>query len=245
MTATVWSSRISRLGGGTFAVANVGTGTAAKDLGLTVAASGSTITGRRLIAGLRDTLVSSLRGGKGLGTLGEVDITNRNNVTSTVNLTAAETLGEIVDAINSQGVGVTASINSARNGIMLTDTTGASASNFIVADGDANQTATALGLVASQTSTSLNSGTLSRQIVSEATLLSSLNQGKGVKLGDLRITDSTGYAVAVDLNPTGNEAKTLGDVINAINAQMSASRRGSTTPATVSCWWIPPAAADR
>lgn len=204
-------------GGGQFAVANVGSGTAAKDLGLTVAASGSTITGRRLIAGLSDTLVSSLQGGKGLGTLGEVDITNRNNVSSTVNLAGAETLSEIVTRFNSQGVGITASINAARNGITLNDTTGASLSNFIVADGDANQTATALGLVVSQTSTTLNSGTLSRQIVSEATLLSSLNQGKGVKLGDLRITDSTGYAVAVDLNPTGNEAKTVGDVINAIN----------------------------
>ena len=95
-------------GGGTFAVANVGSGTAATDLGLTTTAAGGTLTGRRLVSGLRDTLVRSLRGGQGLGTLGEIDITNRNNVTSTVNLAGAETLSDIVDAINGQATGVTA-----------------------------------------------------------------------------------------------------------------------------------------
>jgi flagellar hook-associated protein 2 len=204
-------------GGGTFAVANVGSGTAAKDLGLTVAASGGTISGRRLVAGLQDTLVSSLHGGQGLGTLGEVDVTNRDNVSFTVDLDGAETLGEIIDAFNAQSTEVTASVNAARNGIVLADVTGGSASNFIVADGDANDTATALGIVVNQTGTSANSGTLDRQTVSEATLLSSLNRGAGVTLGDLRITDSSGQVAIVDLNPTDNEATTIGDVIDAIN----------------------------
>src|SRR5262249_19730605 len=94
-------------GSDTFAVANVGSGTAARDLGLLTSASGNTITGSRLVSGLRDTLVSSLNGGKGLGTLGVVDVTNRSNVTTNVNLSGAETLGEIVDAFNDQGVGFT------------------------------------------------------------------------------------------------------------------------------------------
>ncbi len=68
------------MGIGTFAVANVGTGTAADDLGLNTRPVGDTITGGRLASGLRDTLVSSLKGGQGLGTLGQLDITNRNNV---------------------------------------------------------------------------------------------------------------------------------------------------------------------
>ena len=69
-------------GSGTFATANVGTGTAADDLGLTTTASGDTITGRRLVSGLRDTLISSLKGGAGLGVLGQLDITNRSGVSS-------------------------------------------------------------------------------------------------------------------------------------------------------------------
>lgn len=211
-------------GAGAFAVANVGTGTAADALGLTAAAAGDTITGRRLASGLRDTLVASLRGGQGLGdTLGVIDITNRNNVTSNVDLSGAETLGEVVAAINDQTVGVAAAINSARNGIVLTDTTGATASNLIVADGDANDTATALGIVANAGVTNVNSGSLDRQQIGRATLLSSLNGGDGDDLGDLKITDSSGVTGAIDLNTSGSEAKTLGDVIDRINALTSAN----------------------
>lgn len=205
-------------GMGAFAVTNVGSGTAADDLGLTKAASSGVITGARLASGLRDTLVSSLNGGKGLGTLGQVDITNRHNVTSQVNLSSAETLGQIVTAINSQAAGVTAAINSARSGIQLTDTTGNTDSNFIVADGDANDSATALGIVANTTATQINSGPLSRQQVSESTLLSSLNGGAGINVSDLKITGTTGILGAVDLNPSGNVATTVGDVISRINA---------------------------
>jgi flagellar hook-associated protein 2 len=210
-------------GGGTFAVASVGTGTAAEALGLTVDAAGGTISGRRLSSGLRDTLVTSLRGGQGLGTLGEIDITNRNGVLSNVDLSAAETLSEVVAAINAQAVGITAAVNPARNGIVLTDTTGATASNLIVADGDANETATALGIVANVATTSINSGSLGRQQISRATLLSLLNGGEGVDIGDILITDSNGTTGAVDLNTPGNEAKTIGDVIDRINAITTAN----------------------
>jgi flagellar hook-associated protein 2 len=204
-------------GGGTFSVANVGTGTAAEDLGLTVASAGNSIAGRRLISGLRDTLLSTLKGGDGLGTLGQINITNRNNVSSTVNLAAATTLGEIVDAINAQAVGVTASINSARNGILLTDTTGATTSNLIVADGDATDSATSLGLVVNEAVTSINGGALLRQKISEATLLSSLNGGKGITVNDIKITDSAGHVGAIDLNKADDVATTIGDVIDRIN----------------------------
>jgi flagellar hook-associated protein 2 len=210
-------------GAGTFAVTSVGSGSAAEALGLTEAAAGNTLTGDRLICGLRDTLAGSLRGGEGLGTLGTIDITNRANVTSTVDLSGAETLAEIVSAFNAQAVGVTASVNAARNGIALTDTTGGTASNLIVADGDASETATKLGIVADQTATSVNSGTLGRQQVSRATLLSSLNGGKGVDIADIRITDSNGVIGAVDLNTVGNEARTIGDVIDRINAMTTAN----------------------
>jgi flagellar hook-associated protein 2 len=204
-------------GAGTFAVTNVDSGTAADDLGLTTTASGDTITGRRLVSGLRDTLVSSLKGGAGLGTLGHIDITNRNNVLSDVDLSAAETLGDIVAAINSQAAGVTAEINKVRNGIQLTDTTGATAGNFIVADGDANNTATALGIVANSTATKVNGGGLQRRQISAATLLSSLNGGAGIDVGDFKITDTTGVTRAVDLDKIDDVATTIGDVITRIN----------------------------
>jgi flagellar hook-associated protein 2 len=210
------------VGAGSFAVTSVGSGGTAEALGLTATAVGDTLTGGRLVSGLRDTLVTSLRGGQGLGTLGEIDITNRNNVTSNVDLSAAETLNDIVEAINTQAVGVTAAINSARNGIVLTDTTGASASNLIVADADANESATALGIVIDDAATTVNSGSLNRQQISRATLLSSLNGGEGVDIADILIEDSNGITGAVDLNTPGDEATTIGDVIDRINALSSA-----------------------
>jgi flagellar hook-associated protein 2 len=69
--------------------------------------------------------------------------------------------------------------------------------------------------------TTVNSGSLNRQQVGRATLLSSLNGGEGIDLGDLLITDSDGVTGAVDLNSIANEAKTLGDVIDRINALTS------------------------
>ena len=209
------------VGVGAFAVSNVGVGTAADDLGLTATAGGDTLTGNRVAGGLRDVLVSSLRGGQGLGTLGLVDITNRGDVSFSVDLSGAETLSEIVAAFNAQSTDVTAAINASRSGIVLTDVSGATVVNFTVADGDANNTATALGIVTDSTATTVNSGTLGRQIVSESTLLSSLNQGAGVTLGSLRITGSNGAVTIVNLGTTGVNATTVGDVINAINAATS------------------------
>src|SRR5205823_2578928 len=109
---------------------------------------------------LKTTLISSLDGGQGLGSLGFLSLTDRNGVSASVNLASAETLDDVITAINGAGIGITASYNSAKNGILLTDTTGVTASNLIAANGDATNTATKLGLAASVAATSINSGNL-------------------------------------------------------------------------------------
>ncbi len=205
-------------GATTFAVASAGAGTAAEDLGLTGTSAGGTLTGARLVAGLSDTLVSSLNGGQGFGTLGLIDIVDRaGNPAVTVDLSTAETLGQIVEAINASGVQVTASINDVRNGISLSDASGGSG-NLVVASADATNTAESLGIVVLDAVDSVNSGSLNRQTVSEATRLDSLKGGSGISLGDFRITDSSGAQSAVSLNDIGSEATTIGDVIDALNA---------------------------
>lgn len=209
-------------GGGTFTVENGTTGTAADDLGLTVTAVGATITGNRLVSGLRDTLLSSLNGGQGPGTLGDIDITDRNAGNDIVDLSTAETLGDVVDLINASTAAVTATINTARGGITITDTSAGSGS-LIVADSGATTSATALGIVVNAAQASIDSGTLNRQSISEQTLLSSLNGGAGAVLGDISITDTNGKTSKLDLNPLGAEAKTVGDVIDAINAAAAAT----------------------
>jgi flagellar hook-associated protein 2 len=206
-------------GSGTFSVTNGVLGTAADDLGLSVAAVGDTITGARLTSGLRDTLLSSVNGGAGIETFGNLRITNRNGVLSTVNLNDVETLAELVDAINDQATGVTAAINSNRSGIELTDTTGGSASNLIVDSVGISTIAEDLGIAVDAASTEIGSGSLNRQVLSEATLLSAIAGGQGItELGDITITDSAGVKKSIDLDTKDDDAKTVGDVINRINA---------------------------
>ena len=205
-------------GAGEFTVVSGETGSAAEDLGLTTTAVAGVITGESLTSGLRDTLVASFKGGQGLGTLGNIDITDRNGGTDTVDLASAETLDDLVDLINDSAASVTATVNKARSGIVLTDTSGGSG-NLVIADNvDGTESATALGLVVDAAQDSIDSGSLGRQTLSEATLLSSLNGGEGIKPNDIRITDSNGKQTSIDLNATDNEAQSIGDVIDAINA---------------------------
>lgn len=203
-------------GSGTFAVTSPVGGSLAQELGLTGAESAGVITGSRLISGLKTTLLASLGGGDGLGQLGTLQLTDRNGQTANVNLAAAETLSDVIGAINAANVGIEASYNSARNGLVLTDTTGATTSNLIVANGDSTNTATKLGLATDVAQTSVNSGALNRQTVSRNTLLSAYNGGKGVQSGTFVITDSAGNIGSVSLSQL--QAKTVGDVIDAINA---------------------------
>jgi flagellar hook-associated protein 2 len=208
-------------GSGTFSVANGVLGTAADDLGLSVAAVSDTITGARLTSGLRDTLLSSINGGAGIETLGNLNITNRDGVLSTINLTGVETISQLVDAINDQATDVTASISSSRGGIELIDTSGGTTSNFIVASVGAATIAQDLGIAVNAATTESASGSLNRQAISKATLLSSINGGQGITtLGDMTITDTAGVKKTIDLNPTDNEATTVGDVIDRINASI-------------------------
>ncbi len=206
-------------GSESFSVSNGILGTAADDLGLSGAAVGTTITGARLTSGLRDTLLSSVNGGAGIETFGNLEITNRDGVLATINLSGVETLSELVAAINTQATDVTAAINSNRSGIELTDTSGGTSSNFIVASAGSATIAQDLGIALNAAGTQVGSGSLDRQVLSEATLLSDIRGGQGITtLGDIAITDTAGVKKTIDLDPKDNHAKTLGDVIDRINA---------------------------
>ncbi len=93
-------------------------------MGLTGTAVDGVITGRRIISGANTVLLSSLGGGKGLGELGAINLTDRNGASATVDLSNAETLEDVIEAINAAPVQITARVNQARNGIELMDTSG-------------------------------------------------------------------------------------------------------------------------
>lgn len=203
--------------GGTFQVSSPLAGSLAEELGLTGSAVGGVLTSSQVLGGLKTSLLSSLDGGTGLGTLGVVSLTDRSGATANVDLSAATTLDDVLQAFNQSGLGITASINSTRNGIVLRDTTGSSASNFIVANGDGTNSADLLGIAIDDAIATSDSGTLRLQSVSKNTTLESLNGGVGIALGSFVIQDTNGAKATIELNQFN--AVTIGDVIDLINAE--------------------------
>ncbi|MBC8354659.1 MAG: flagellar filament capping protein FliD [Planctomycetes bacterium] len=202
-------------GAGTFAITSLFDGSAADDLGLTTTAAAGVITGERRVGGLNTVLLDSLAGGYGFGTLGTLDLTDRSGAAASVDLSSAETLQDVIDGINEAGLGIEARVNDARNGIQLTDTSGGS-TNFVVANGDATNTADSLRITTDDAVSTVNSGSLDLQTFNANTALSSLNGGSGADGGSFLITDTNGQVDAINL--TVLEANDVGDVIDAINA---------------------------
>lgn len=206
---------LTAAGAGTFSVSSPLGGSLAEDLGLTGTAVGDTITSGRKLAGLKTSLVSSLQGGTGLGAIGSISITDRSGTIGSVNLAGAETLDDVIRLINGSGLGISARYNTARNGIELNDTTGLTASNLIVANADATNTADKLGIAANLAGTKVNSGGLDLQVISRSTSLDSLNGGKGVFKSSILFSDSNGSVGSLRLLDAS--VKTIGDVLDGIN----------------------------
>jgi flagellar hook-associated protein 2 len=199
-------------GSGTFSA----TGALADQLGFTgVAESGGKIQGARVQNVLQGPLLSSLNGGKGIGTPGKLSITNRNAVTTEVDLAGSTSLRDVIDKINSSNAGVTASLNRSRTGLVLQDVTGATAGNLVIANGDSNNSATKLGIVADASQNSVDSKSLKLQYIHESTEIGKLNQGRGVRFGTFTITNAAGLTKTISLS--SSTTKTVGDVLTAIN----------------------------
>lgn len=202
-------------GGGTFELVSLYDSAALADLGLDGAAAGGVISGRRILSGAKSVLLSSLGGGKGIGPLGSLALTDRSGASVTVDLSGAATVAAVIDSINAAGIGITARTNRARTGIELVDTTGQASSPMIVASADGQETAEKLNLAVNGAVTLKSSGDLHLQVVAQNTRLADLNGGAGVARGTLTIHDTDGRRATLNLNQTGIE--TVGDVIQAIH----------------------------
>jgi flagellar hook-associated protein 2 len=206
-------------GSGTFSLTSINGSDALSDLGLDAASTDGVITGSRVLGGLDTVLLSSLNGGQGIGELGSLSLTDRSGATATVDLSGAETLQNVIDSINAAGLGISASISVAKTGITLTDTTGSTSSNLIVASAASDEslgldTAASLGITVNDDVTSVSSGDMHLQVVSTNTLLSSYNGGAGVAEGSFTITNSKGVETTITI---GDDVETIGDVIDLVN----------------------------
>lgn len=171
--------------------------------------------GRRILGGIDTVMLSTLRGGRGLGG-GTIQIDAGGGATLNVDLTAAETLADVVSRINaaaeSAGIAITAGYD--RNGTRLAlQRTDGGPGPLAVTDVSGTFAADS-GLT--QSASGLTSANLQRRYINENTRLASLNAGAGVTRGQFRITDSLGRSATVDLSV--GTIETLQNVIDEINA---------------------------
>lgn len=206
----------SSSGSGNLHVQDLAGGTTAQDLGIAQSVSSNTLTGTSINYLSNSTALSALNDGRGVGTAlngaPDFQITTASNNSISVNLSSAQTVGDVLKAINSAGNGkVTASLSTNGNGITLTDnTTGSQTLSVTALNG--SQAAQDLGLTGASSNGAINGS----QILSgmDTVLLSSLNGGQGLSLSKLAITNGTGSpATVVDLS----SAKTVQDVLDDIN----------------------------
>jgi len=189
----------------------------AYDLGIVGSEQGGgVLTGTRIHAGLNTVLLNSLDGGfsTGIGdtqfTGGLLDLTGSGGST-TIDLSAAETLHDVISGINGAGVGLTAQLNAAGNGITITD----AASGAITISDQTGNTAAFLGITAAAAASPVESGDRNLRYINEHTSLDRLNGGDGLRRGVITITDSSGAISDVDLTDTA--ITTVGDVIDRLN----------------------------
>ncbi len=209
-------------GASAFGIEDLNSSSVVKVLGLDVSAAGISITGRKLVAGLNSVKLSNLRGGYGITQLGQISLTDRTGTTAVIDLSSAESLDEVINAINAAADGggtklkLTASVNDTGTGIVLADTSGTTASNLIVADVGGSTLAAELGIAVNAAQASVNSGSLKLRYVNEATSVANYApDGGGIAVGGIQITDSAGNLAVVEMS---SAVKNIGDVIQRINA---------------------------
>ncbi|MCH7797001.1 MAG: flagellar filament capping protein FliD [Planctomycetes bacterium] len=189
---------------------------AVRDLGLEgITPVSDIMNGNRLIAGLNSVLVRSLNGGNGLSGFTALDIIDRVGGSDSFSLDEDGSLSEIIALINaSTMIDVTASINDAGNGLLITDNATAPTSNLII-EGDA---AAELNIDTGGTgvaSSTVRGDDLELRYVSNATAISQLNYGRGIGTGSFRITDGQGNQVIIEID----DQKNVFEIIREINGQ--------------------------
>jgi len=144
--------------------------------------------------------------------VGNFDITDRDGNTVTVDISAANTVGDVVAAINAltgPGFNVTASIASDGSGIELTDSISTGRSQITVSE-ISGTTAADLGILGTGLGSTLKGARLD-PAGTPSTPVSLLSDGTGISLGTIRITNGN-LSALVDLSG----AVTVGNILAAI-----------------------------
>jgi flagellar hook-associated protein 2 len=199
---------------GTLAISDT-SGTTAADLGIAGSyAAGSTVTGKNLDRQYitQNSLLSDLNGGQGIAP-GNITVTNSKGNSYTVDLTNAQTLGDVIKDIDNQATGVTASIDASGSGLLLTDSAGGASKLKVTEDG--STTATDLNIVGTATGTTIDgSYTKSLTVTSSDTLQTLVTKINNLNAGvTASIIDDGSVGSPYRLSLTSNNSGLDGQVV--------------------------------
>ncbi|MEM1329273.1 MAG: flagellar filament capping protein FliD [Planctomycetota bacterium] len=201
-------------------------GSTAADLGIAGTFS-DVMTGDRLLAGLDTKLAANLNGGAGLS--GTLDITARNGNVFSIDLTSAETIEEVMDAVDAATGGqIVLGVNDAGTGFTLNDT-GGGTGNLIVSGDTADQLRLATD-PAGIAEASVRGNAAQFAYITAATSVDNLNNGRGIGLGTFRISDGSGLSAEINI---GSDTETVGQLLDEINGQLAALEGPQTVFARV------------
>jgi flagellar hook-associated protein 2 len=213
-------------GPGSLVVAEVGTGTTAKDLGILGSSFSTQLLGKQVLSGIGTTLVSGIRGGRGLSGTG-LQVTTRDGFTTNLNVPQDTSVQQLLESVNSGGNGrFRVELDSTATRVVFKDLTSGSGPLSL-----SGALADDLGLAVTGSSAQTVQGSrLDRQYIGPATLLSTLNGGRGIGTGQIAITDSYGTRqtinIAESLQTVSDLTSTINSRFNNLRAQINSTGNG-------------------
>ncbi|MCA9004969.1 MAG: flagellar filament capping protein FliD [Planctomycetaceae bacterium] len=206
----------------TFEVTALNGSLAARELGIQTTGLGGTITGT-LSGGLNSVLLRNLNGGISASSTvlnaGQVYFEDGAGGNATIDLSGAETLDDVISAINANGsIQIEASLNATKTGIQIKDTSAASGTSIEIQDTTGNLASfLKIDTLLADSKHTVDSGSLDLRYINQDTSLSTYGKnGTAVSLGSIRITDRNGVSFNVNLSDP-DTTKTVGDVLTKIN----------------------------
>lgn len=199
----------------TITVRDMGSGESAKDLGIAGTSNTGTLTGTSIDSLGLNTAVASLNDGLGIRTASnggtDFQATLADGSTVSVSLGSAQTVGDIINAINTAGGSkLKATLDANNNSIDLTDSSTGSGTLSVLSQ-NGSHAAEDLGFTNTPSSGTVIGKTVLAGL--DTSLISSLSGGSGLPLGTISIKNRNGASTNVNFSG----AKTVQDVLNDIN----------------------------
>jgi len=250
VTASVEGDRLvvrNNSGSGTITIANSFGSDTASDLGIAGTSTGGTITGSRIRTISGTTALSSLNDGLGVNirdgaadlsitnraglqiqvTLGEITETTGDPPVTTIVQRRATTLQDVVDMINAESqehsAGITASIDTVNNRLVITDSSGGTGNLIIESGAQGRTTAEDLGIATGPAGVAASTVNGERLIAGiNSTLVKNLFGGDGLSASGLTVTDRSGASATITISASAL-AGSIADLIDNINDQLAAA----------------------